>query len=31
MGLLSGLKSVLGMRAEADATRDANPEDLFGM
>ena len=31
MGLLSGLKSVLGMRAEADATRDANPDDLFGM
>ena len=31
MGLLSGLRSVLGMRAEADATRDADPEDLFGM
>ncbi|WP_324664786.1 PspA-associated protein PspAB [Haloarcula sediminis] len=31
MGLLSGLKSVLGMRAEADATRDADPDDLFGM
>ena len=31
MGLLDGLKSVLGMRAEADATRDADPEDLFGM
>ena len=31
MGLLSGLKSVLGMRAEADATRAANPDDLFGM
>jgi len=31
MGLLSELKSVLGMRAEADATRDANPDDLFGM
>jgi len=31
MGLLDGLKSVLGMRAEADATRDADPDDLFGM
>jgi hypothetical protein len=31
MGLLDGLKSVLGLRAEADATRDADPEDLFGM
>jgi hypothetical protein len=31
MGLLDGLKSVLGMRAEADATRGADPEDLFGM
>jgi hypothetical protein len=31
MGLLDGLKSVLGMRAEADATRAADPEDLFGM
>ncbi|MFB6139880.1 MAG: hypothetical protein ABEJ26_05545 [Halosimplex sp.] len=31
MGLLDGLKSALGMRAEADATRDADPEDLFGM
>ncbi|WP_254272977.1 PspA-associated protein PspAB [Haloarcula marina] len=31
MGLLDGLKSVLGMKAEADATRDASPDDLFGM
>ncbi|WP_436925793.1 PspA-associated protein PspAB [Halosimplex amylolyticum] len=31
MGLLDGLKSALGMKAEADATRDADPEDLFGM
>jgi hypothetical protein len=31
MGLFDGLKSVLGIRAEADATRDADPEDLFGM
>ncbi|MFC6863409.1 hypothetical protein ACFQGE_08040 [Halomicroarcula sp. GCM10025817] len=31
MGLLDGLKSALGMKAEADATRDADPDDLFGM
>jgi hypothetical protein len=31
MGLLDGIKAVLGLRAEADATRDADPEDLFGM
>jgi hypothetical protein len=31
MGLFDGIKQVLGMKAEADATRDANPEDLFGM
>jgi hypothetical protein len=31
MGLLDSLKSVFGVRAEADATRDADPEDLFGM
>lgn len=31
MGLLDGLRSALGMSAEADATRNANPEDLFGM
>ncbi|MFB6202239.1 MAG: hypothetical protein ABEI98_09535 [Halorhabdus sp.] len=31
MGLLDGLRSVLGLKAETDATRDADPEDLFGM
>jgi hypothetical protein len=31
MGLLDGLKSALGMKAESDATRDADPDDLFGM
>ncbi|PSP32713.1 hypothetical protein BRC64_05825 [Halobacteriales archaeon QH_10_67_22] len=31
MGLFDGLKSVLGIKAEADATREADPEDLFGM
>lgn len=31
MGLLDGLRSALGIRAEADATRAADPEDLFGM
>ncbi|SFR85556.1 hypothetical protein SAMN05216559_0106 [Halomicrobium zhouii] len=31
MGLFDGLKSVLGIKAEADATRDADPDDLFGM
>lgn len=31
MGLLDGLKAALGLRAEADATRDADPDDLFGM
>ena len=31
MGLLDGIRSVLGLRAEADSTRDADPEDLFGM
>ncbi|WP_207586298.1 PspA-associated protein PspAB [Halomontanus rarus] len=31
MGLLDGLRSVLGIRAETDARRDADPEDLFGM
>ncbi|MFC7074923.1 PspA-associated protein PspAB [Haloarcula halophila] len=31
MGLLDGLKSVLGVKAEADATREADPDDLFGM
>jgi hypothetical protein len=31
MGLLDGLKSMLGMQAEADAARAADPNDLFGM
>ncbi|MDJ1432930.1 hypothetical protein [Halostagnicola sp. A-GB9-2] len=31
MGLLDGLRSVLGLRAESDAKRDADPDDLFGM
>ena len=31
MGLFDGLRSVLGLRAEADAGRDADPDDLFGM
>jgi hypothetical protein len=31
MGLLDGIREILGVRAEADATRDADPEDLFGM
>ena len=31
MGLLDGLRSILGVRAERDAGRDADPEDLFGM
>ena len=31
MGLLDSLRAVLGSRAEADASRDADPEDLFGM
>ncbi|THE65786.1 hypothetical protein D8Y22_06365 [Salinadaptatus halalkaliphilus] len=31
MGLLDGLRAALGLRAEADAKRDADPEDLFGM
>ncbi|ELY79251.1 hypothetical protein [Natrinema pallidum] len=31
MGLLDGLRAILGSRAEADAGRDADPEDLFGM
>ncbi|MFC6989799.1 hypothetical protein ACFQJD_15810 [Haloplanus sp. GCM10025708] len=31
MGLLDSLKSALGVRAEVDAARDADPEDLFGM
>ncbi|RJT04360.1 hypothetical protein [Halococcus sp. IIIV-5B] len=31
MGLLDGLRSALGMSAETSATRDADPDDLFGM
>lgn len=31
MGLFDRIRSVLGTRAEADATRAADPEDLFGM
>ncbi len=31
MGLFDRLRSVLGTAAEADASRDADPEDLFGM
>ncbi|MCU4753558.1 hypothetical protein OB919_16465 [Halobacteria archaeon AArc-curdl1] len=31
MGLLDGLRAVLGIRAESDAKREADPEDLFGM
>ena len=31
MGLLDSLRAALGMAAEADATRAADPDDLFGM
>ena len=31
MGLFDSLRSALGLSAEADATREADPEDLFGM
>jgi hypothetical protein len=31
MGLFDSIRSALGMAAEADATRAADPEDLFGM
>ncbi|WP_101295096.1 PspA-associated protein PspAB [Halegenticoccus soli] len=31
MGLLDSIRSVFGLSAEADATRKADPEDLFGM
>ena len=31
MGVFDTIRSVLGVRAEADATREADPEDLFGM
>jgi hypothetical protein len=31
MGLFDAVRSALGLDAEADATREADPEDLFGM
>ncbi|GAB6879524.1 hypothetical protein JCM17823_17980 [Halorubrum gandharaense] len=31
MGLFDTIRAVLGTSAETDATRDADPEDLFGM
>ncbi|QLD85748.1 hypothetical protein HWV23_08445 [Natronomonas halophila] len=31
MGVFDTIRQVLGWGAEADATRDADPEDLFGM
>jgi hypothetical protein len=31
MGIFDSLRSALGIAAEADASRDADPEDLFGM
>lgn len=31
MGILDSIRSALGLSAEADATREADPEDLFGM
>ena len=31
MGVFDAIRQVLGLSAEADATRDADPEDLFGM
>ncbi|MDG5777930.1 hypothetical protein VB773_05340 [Haloarculaceae archaeon H-GB2-1] len=31
MGLFDAVKSALGLKAGADATRDADPDDLFGM
>jgi hypothetical protein len=31
MGIFDSLKSILGTRAESDATRRADPDDLFGM
>jgi len=30
-GIRDGIRGILGTRAEADATSDADPEDLFGM
>jgi len=31
MGLFDAIRSTLGLSAESDATRDADPDDLFGM
>lgn len=31
MGILDTVRQVLGISAEADATREADPDDLFGM
>ena len=31
MGLMDTVRSILGVSAERDATRDADPEALFGM
>ncbi|MFC6837389.1 PspA-associated protein PspAB [Halomarina ordinaria] len=31
MGIFDSLRQALGMSAETDATREASPEDLFGM
>lgn len=31
MGILDSIRSALGLAAEADATRAADPEDLFGL
>jgi hypothetical protein len=31
MGIFDSVKAALGIRAEADATSEADPEDLFGM
>jgi hypothetical protein len=31
MGVMDTIRQVLGLKAEADATREADPEDLFGM
>jgi len=31
MGIMDAIRQVLGLQAEADATRAADPDDLFGM
>jgi hypothetical protein len=31
MGVMDTIRQVLGLQAEVDATREADPEDLFGM